>query len=74
MRLERARWLASRAGREALAGLGSELEALDAAALASAQARYTQEVVARLEARIRELEARNDELMRLDRMKDTFIQ
>lgn len=34
VRLERARWLASRAGREALAGLGSELEALDAAALA----------------------------------------
>jgi signal transduction histidine kinase len=49
-------------------------DTLDAAALASAQARYTQEVVARLEARIRELEARNDELVRLDRMKDTFIQ
>jgi len=49
-------------------------DALDAAALASAQTRYTQEVVSRLEARIRELEARNTELIRLDRMKDTFIQ
>lgn len=34
MRPERARWLASRAGREALEGLGGELEGLDPAALA----------------------------------------
>ncbi|MCS7070605.1 MAG: hybrid sensor histidine kinase/response regulator [Anaerolinea sp.] len=54
--------------------LSGARDTLDAAALASAQTRYTQEVVARLEARIRELEARNDELLRLDRMKDAFIQ
>lgn len=49
-------------------------DTLDAAAMVGAQTRYTQEVVGRLEARIRELEARNEELARLDRMKDTFIQ
>jgi signal transduction histidine kinase len=43
-------------------------------ALAEAQTKYTQELVARLEARIRELETTNDALVRLDKMKDTFIQ
>lgn len=49
-------------------------DTVDPSALASAQTRYAQEIVGRLEARIRELEARNMELARLDRMKDTFIQ
>lgn len=47
---------------------------IDAAALTAAQTRYTQEVVARLESRIRELESLNKDLRRLDKMKDTFIQ
>jgi signal transduction histidine kinase len=38
-----------------------------------AQARYTQEVAMKLEARIRELERYNEDLMRLDHMKDAFI-
>ncbi len=47
---------------------------LDAERLADAQQRYTQEVVNRLEARIRELEEANATLRRLDKMKDSFIQ
>lgn len=47
---------------------------LDADRLAEAQQRYTQEVVKRLETRIRELEQANETLRRLDKMKDTFIQ
>ncbi len=42
--------------------------------LSEAQTRYTQEVVGRLEAQIRDLESANNALRRLDKMKDTFIQ
>lgn len=42
--------------------------------MSRAQVAYTQEVVTRLEERIRELETVNKELRRLDSMKDTFIQ
>lgn len=54
--------------------LGGGQDTMDAALLAGAQKRYAQEVVGRLEVRIRELEARNAELARLDKMKDVFIQ
>jgi signal transduction histidine kinase len=47
---------------------------IDAEKLSSAQFRYAQEVVTRLEARIRELESTNESLRRLDKMKDSFIQ
>ncbi|NUN93322.1 MAG: hybrid sensor histidine kinase/response regulator, partial [Verrucomicrobiae bacterium] len=47
---------------------------VDAQAMAQAQTRYTQEVVNRLESRIRDLEDINNQLRRLDKMKDTFIQ
>jgi signal transduction histidine kinase len=47
---------------------------IDESRLAEAQKRYTQEIVRRLEERIRELEATNEALRRLDKMKDTFIQ
>lgn len=47
---------------------------IDGTRLAEAQVRYTQEIVKRLEERIRELEASNETLRRLDKMKDTFIQ
>lgn len=43
-------------------------------ALAQAQTRYSQELVVRLDERIRELENVNSSLARLDKMKDTFIQ
>ena len=46
----------------------------DEAALRKAQTAYTQEVVARLEKKIRQLEATNEELRRLDKVKDAFIQ
>jgi signal transduction histidine kinase len=49
-------------------------EVLEPQALSSAQTRYSQEVVARLEERIRELETVNRQLKNLDNMKDTFIQ
>ncbi|MDX2163535.1 MAG: hybrid sensor histidine kinase/response regulator [bacterium] len=49
-------------------------EKLDQQKLSEAQTRYTREVAERLETRIRELEALNQQLRRLDRMKDTFIQ
>lgn len=42
--------------------------------MADAQQRYTQEVVTRLESRIRDLEAMNETLRRLDKTKDSFIQ
>lgn len=54
--------------------LGGGSDQIDAAALADAQTRYTQEVVQRLEKQIRDLESRNDTLIRLDKMKDSFIQ
>ncbi|RMG76742.1 MAG: hybrid sensor histidine kinase/response regulator [Chloroflexi bacterium] len=47
---------------------------IDSDRLFSAQVQYTREVVARLEARIRELERVNQELLKLDHMKETFIQ
>jgi len=49
-------------------------DAIEPQALAEAQTRYSQELVARLDGRIRELENVNTSLARLDRMKDTFIQ
>lgn len=49
-------------------------DTIDKDKLAEAQTRYTQEVVGRLEERIRELESSNNALLRLDKMKDTFIQ
>ncbi len=49
-------------------------ETLDPETLAEAQERYTQELVSRLETRIRELETVNSSLDHLDTMKDTFIQ
>lgn len=54
-------------------GGGRDL-AVDAGRLGDVQARYTREVVERLESRIRDLEALNVALRRLDKMKDTFIQ
>lgn len=47
---------------------------IDTDRLAAAQMKYTQAVVSRLEARIRDLERVNSELVELDKMKDTFIQ
>jgi signal transduction histidine kinase len=47
---------------------------LDKDRMIDAQQRYAQEVVTRLESRIRELEEINTTLHRLDRMKDSFIQ
>lgn len=49
-------------------------DAIEPQALADAQTRYSQELVGRLDARIRELETVNNSLARLDKMKDTFIQ
>jgi signal transduction histidine kinase len=54
--------------------LGGGKDHIEAEALAAAQTRYTQEVVGRLEERIRELESVNAALLRLDKMKDAFIQ
>jgi signal transduction histidine kinase len=47
---------------------------IDSERLASAQLKYTQSLVSRLEGRIRDLERVNTELIQLDKMKDTFIQ
>ena len=49
-------------------------ETLDPKTLSDAQMRYSQELVGRLETRIRELETVNASLDHLDAMKDTFIQ
>lgn len=46
----------------------------DEGSLRAAQMAYSQEVVVRLEEKIRELETMNHELQRLDQVKDTFIQ
>jgi signal transduction histidine kinase len=54
--------------------LGGGKDHIESEALAAAQTRYTQEVVGRLEGRIRELESVNAALRRLDKMKDSFIQ
>ncbi|HEX3052022.1 MAG TPA: hybrid sensor histidine kinase/response regulator [Aggregatilineaceae bacterium] len=47
---------------------------VDAEAMESAQNAYTQELVERLETNVRELEASNRDLRRLDGIKDDFIQ
>jgi signal transduction histidine kinase len=47
---------------------------IDQQVLSEGQTRYMQEVVARLEERIRELETANNALLKLDKMKDSFIQ
>jgi signal transduction histidine kinase len=54
--------------------LGGVTDQIDADTLADARTRYTREVVQRLEKQIRDLESRNDALIRLDKMKDSFIQ
>jgi len=54
--------------------LGGGKDQIDQETLSEAQTKYTQEIVARLEEQIRELESTNNALMRLDKMKDTFIQ
>ncbi|GAB4575236.1 MAG: hybrid sensor histidine kinase/response regulator [Anaerolineae bacterium] len=54
--------------------LAGKQEALDDRTLAAAQAAYSQEVVERLEAKIREIEQAYAELKRLDKMKEAFIQ
>jgi len=46
----------------------------DDTSLDAARERYVQDVVSRLEGRIRELERKNADLERLDQMKDSFIQ
>jgi signal transduction histidine kinase len=47
---------------------------IDQDTLSQAKNQYTQEIVGRLETQIRDLEKTNSELLRLDKMKDTFIQ
>lgn len=47
---------------------------IDPESLSAGQARFTREIVARLEQRIRQLEDANAALVRLDRMKENFIQ
>lgn len=54
--------------------LGGANETLEADRMIEAQTKYAQEVVSRLEQRIRKLEAANHELRKLDKMKDAFIQ
>jgi signal transduction histidine kinase len=47
---------------------------IDATVLSDAQTKYMQEIVGRLETQVRELEASNNMLKRLDKMKDSFIE
>ncbi len=47
---------------------------VDVASLQDAQRAYNQELVERLEANVRDLEARNRDLKRIDQLKDDFIQ
>jgi signal transduction histidine kinase len=54
--------------------LGGGNDFIEKEALSEAQTKYTQELVSRLEERIRELESNNNALVRLDKLKDTFIQ
>lgn len=54
--------------------LGGKKEQLEGTALAEAQEAYSQEVTERLESKIREIEAAYDNLKRLDKMKEAFIQ
>ena len=54
--------------------LAGARDTTDADSLMLAHSAYTQELVHRLESKIRELETRNEELRRLDKIKDDFIQ
>ncbi len=54
--------------------LAGKQDRVDPAALAEARTAYSQEVVERLEAKIRQLERAYTDLKRLDRMKEAFIQ
>jgi len=54
--------------------LGGGHDKVDNERMYEAQTEYTREVVTRLESRIRELERANQELRRLDKMKESFIQ
>jgi signal transduction histidine kinase len=54
--------------------LGGGSDFIDQETLTQAKTQYTQEIVIRLESQIRDLERTNSELLRLDKMKDTFIQ
>jgi signal transduction histidine kinase len=49
-------------------------DTVDAAALAAAKEQYVGDVVTRLEQQVRDLQTMNENLLRLDKMKDTFIQ
>lgn len=53
---------------------GGRDEIIDKTTLSGAQAQYMREVVTRLESRVRQLEAANQSLVKLDRMKESFIQ
>jgi len=54
--------------------LEGKKESVDTETLIQAHNAYNQEVVGRLEAKIRELEANNADLRRIDKAKDAFIQ
>ncbi len=54
--------------------LGGARDTTDTETMIKAQTAYNQEIVSRLEAKIRELETNNAELRRLDKIKDDFIQ
>jgi signal transduction histidine kinase len=54
--------------------LQGQCDEVDAARMPEAQKAYQEELVERLEASVRELEATNRDLRRLDRIKDDFIQ
>jgi len=47
---------------------------IDAAVLSEAQTKYMQEIVGRLETQVRELESSNNQLKKLDKMKDSFLE
>ncbi len=54
--------------------LGGGRDEIDRERLTAARTRYTRELVTQLETRVRELEAKNKDLMRLDQLKDSFLQ
>ncbi len=54
--------------------LAGARDTTDSETLVKAQTAYNQEIVNRLETKLRELEANNAELRRLDKIKDDFIQ
>ncbi len=49
-------------------------DTVDESALAAAKEQYVDDVVTRLEQQVRDLQVMNENLLRLDKMKDTFIQ